>query len=82
MIIGIEWIELFIVIGFILGLFFIIRRRKQRYKRIENIIISTIRSKNGATLDDFIVNTGLSAEEISKIVRKLLSMNIIKAIEK
>lgn len=75
-----EWLvllSLFVVIVLIIKA--VISRRE---KVIESVILSLIRSKNGATIDDIILTAHLSSEKANKEINKLLSRGVIKAIER
>jgi len=70
-------ITIFIIV--VITLYF---RRKRRREIIENVIISIIRSRNGATLDDIIIGAHISSKEASKYIQELIARNVIKVQEK
>ncbi len=75
---GLEWfIVPFVVMIVIIVLFWRWRLRKRR-RVLENVILSIIRSRNGATLDDIIVGAYISADEASEILRKYLAKGILR----
>ncbi len=60
----------------------IVRKRSSSKKLVESVILSIIRSRNGATLDDIIVGAHISSDEAAKYVQALIAKNVIKVQEK
>jgi len=58
------------------------RWRKKRRQAIESVVLSLIRSRHGATIDDIIIGAHISAEEASAIIRKFMAKGIIKLEER
>jgi predicted transcriptional regulator len=53
-------------------------------KRIvtESVVLSLIRSRNGATIDDIILGAHISADEAGATLRRLLSKGVIRVEER
>jgi predicted transcriptional regulator len=77
---GIEWLAIPAVIIVIAVLLWRLRLKKGRV--IENVVLSLIRSKNGATLDDIIIGAHISADDASAILRKFLAKGVLKVDER
>jgi len=74
------WVTIIVVVIAVWYVWWVLNQRKKM--KIESRIISIISSRGGAGLDDIIIATGLSSEEASKIVQKLVSSNILKTVVK
>jgi len=81
---GMEWFWVLLLICASYLLYYIlIKRPKEKKKKVrESVILSIIRSRNGATVDDIIIGAHLSAEEASSELRSLLSKGVIKSVER
>jgi predicted transcriptional regulator len=73
------WVLLLIICAYLLY-YILIKRPKERAR--ESIILSIIRSRNGATIDDIIIGAHLSAEEASNELNRLLSKGVVKSVER
>ncbi|MEM3871725.1 MAG: hypothetical protein QXE05_04140 [Nitrososphaeria archaeon] len=78
---GMEWFWLFLII-ICIGVFIYLLIKKSRERVRESIVLSIIRSRNGATVDDIIIGAHLSSKEASEELKKLLSRGIIKTVER
>jgi predicted transcriptional regulator len=80
-IIGTEWLFLLpLLIVIIIVIRTYLERRKR--KKLESVILSLIRSRNGATLDDIIIGAYISSEDAHKYMQDLIVKNLIKVKEK
>ncbi|MEM3872500.1 MAG: hypothetical protein QXE05_08070 [Nitrososphaeria archaeon] len=78
-----EWFWLFLIIICIgVFIYLLIKRSRARERVRESIVLSIIRSRNGATIDDIIIGAHLSSNEANKELRKLLSRGVIKTVER
>ena len=80
MIQGLEWLLLVIIIVIVIVIWRYISWRRD--KVTESVILSIIRSKNGATIDDLIIGAHISADKAYMIVRKLIAKGVIKVGER
>jgi predicted transcriptional regulator len=77
---GVEW--LVALVGLIIIIVFLWRWRLRKRRVIESLVLSVIRARNGATLDDVILWAHISADEAGEILRKFLAKGILKLEEK
>lgn len=78
---GMEWFWLLLLIVIVAYfIYFLIEKSRERVR--ESVVLSIIRSKNGATIDDIIVGAHLSSKETSEELKKLLSRGVIKTVER
>jgi len=77
-----EWFFVFALVFLILFIYFAVQSLKSGSEEIESIILSTIRSKSGATMDEIIVGAHISSEKASQELRKLISRGVIKTVDK
>jgi len=81
--IGPNELLLFFIIALLIAVVWTIRYlRKKKERELESVIISIVRSQNGATIDDIIINVHVSADKAGKILRKLVSQGILKIEER
>lgn len=74
---------LFIILLFVLLPYYLYARyRSNRRKVTESVVLSMIRSRNGATLDEIIIGAHISSEEANKIIQKLIASNVLKSLDK
>jgi hypothetical protein len=62
-------ITILIIAILVAGLY--IGRQRQKRKITESVVLTLIRSKDGATLDDIILGAHVSSDEASEVLRKL-----------
>jgi predicted transcriptional regulator len=80
---GTEWFWVLLLIICAYLLYYILIKRPQKEKKArESVILSIIRSRNGATIDDIIIGAHLSAEEASNELNRLLSKGVVKSVER
>jgi predicted transcriptional regulator len=77
---GVEWPVA--LVGLIIIIVFLWRWRLGKRRVIESLVLSVIRARNGATLDDVILGAHISADEAGEILRKFLAKGILKLEEK
>ena len=75
---GLEWLSITILIIVILVAGLYIGRQRQKRKITESVVLTLIRSKDGATLDDIILGAHVSSDEASEVLRKLLAKGVIR----
>jgi len=75
-IVGLEWFILFMLFIVVVVIVVVIWRR--RAKVTESVVLALIRSRNGATLDDIILEAHISSDDAIKVVRKFLAKGVIR----
>lgn len=70
------------ILPIIILIIIIIRWRMKRRRVIESVVLSLIRSKNGATIDDVIIGAHISTDEAGTVLRRLLAKGILKVEER
>ncbi|MGD0331001.1 MAG: hypothetical protein ABSB40_11290 [Nitrososphaeria archaeon] len=75
-------IIIFIIIIIIAYLLYRLFSIGPRERELESVILSTIRSRNGATMDDIIIGAHISSEKASQETRKLIARGVIKTVDK
>lgn len=74
---------LLIIVLVLVALYLYIRSiRSNRRKATESVIVSIVRARNGATLDDVIIGAHISSKDAGRFVQDLMSKNVIKMQEK
>jgi len=77
---------IFIVVIIVIVVYLIVRnlvsRRGKKKKLIQNVILALLRTKKEASLDDIVIATHASLDEINDALMELIAHGVIKPVNK